>query len=178
MKITPYILKWCLTTLHTFSVQKEWLAEWSVKWVILSWQASVRTCGVGRDSDLVLQPRADILLHKIRMCGRLGKISKFSPASATLWLLCYRGKAASETWSGVSGRRTQQKKCSCFQYRLLQELYFWIMYIPVHDRSYLKLYSHLYWSFPRNISGGNWPSLFFFSMQNISLSPWLSVLEF
>lgn len=109
MKINPYILKWCLTTFHTFSVQKEWLAVWSVKWVILLWQALVRTCGVGRDSDLVFQPRADIFLHKIRMCGRLGKISKFSPTSATSWLLCYGGKAASETWSGVSGR-TQQKK--------------------------------------------------------------------
>lgn len=148
---------------------------WSVKWVVLSWQASIRTCGVGRDCDLIFQPRADILLCKIRMFSRLGEISKFSPTSATLWLLWYGGKAASEIRSSVSGRRTRQKNCHCFQYRLLQELYFWIMFISVPDRSYLKVYSRLYWVLQEIFE---LTLLIFFRIQNISLRPQLSDLEF
>lgn len=157
MKINPYILKWCLTTFRTFSLQKEWLAVWSVKWVVLSGQASIRTYGVSTYGYLIFQPR---VVCKIRMCSGLGEI--FSPTSAALWLLCYGGKAALEIWTGVSGRRTQQKKCPCFLFRLLQKLYFRIMFFPGHARSYLKVHSHLYWSFPRNISAGNdSPNLFF-----------------
>lgn len=56
-----------------------------VKSVVLSWRASIRTCGEDKDGDF------PAFLCKTGICSRLGEISKFFPTSI---ITLYGGKDA------------------------------------------------------------------------------------
>lgn len=100
MKINPEHFKGAFDHSPHFLTSKEMSGD--VKSVVLSWQASVRTCEKDKDGDL------SAFLCKIGICSRFGEIPKFLPTSANLQSLFMVAKMHSN--GDISGKLTSQEK--------------------------------------------------------------------